>query len=250
VAGNYVKLFGSILNSSVWCEHAETRLVWITMLLLADGEGRVWGAVPGIARQAGVSVEGARRAIGRLTSPDPESRTPDQQGRRLVAIDGGWQVVNARKYRELQTDGQRKASERSKRYRENLKGRDVTDRDDRDASRPSRTEEEEEEKPEPEPEPEQRTDGAAPSVRGRKRPPMTKATADSIEDLAGQLAKVCPSVPKETWVTRASTIPADGNGSSRSFSDPHRKGLSESWGQAALARLRELWEAQTEPLRS
>lgn len=117
MAGHYVKLFGSLLNSSMWCADVETKVVWITVLLLADGDGIVWGAVPGIARQAGVEVEACRRALAILTAPDPDSRTPDEDGRRLVAVDGGWRVVNARKYRELQTNGQRKASARSRRYR-------------------------------------------------------------------------------------------------------------------------------------
>jgi hypothetical protein len=70
-----------------------------------------------------------------LAAPDADSRTPDEDGRRIVLVSGGWRIVNARKYREMQTNGQRLASERSKRYRER-----VTQRDDRDASRASRTE--------------------------------------------------------------------------------------------------------------
>ena len=142
MSGTYVKVFGSILNSSVWCADIETKVVWITLLLLADGDGCVWGAVPGIARQAGVSIEGCQRALKLLSDPDPYSRTPEANGRRVVAIDGGWRIVNARKYREMQTSGQRKASERSKRYR--AYKRSVTGRDKRDASRSSRTEEESE----------------------------------------------------------------------------------------------------------
>ena len=37
----FVKLHGSILDSSVWGESKATRLVWITMLAMADGEGTV-----------------------------------------------------------------------------------------------------------------------------------------------------------------------------------------------------------------
>lgn len=146
MAGVYVKLFGSILNSSVWCAETETKIVWITMLLLADGEGKVWGAVPGIARQAGVTVEAARRAIEYLGRPDPDSRSKDEAGRRIVTIDGGWQIVNAQKYREMQTGGQRRASERARRYR--LRKRNVTERDVTCRGTESRIEEEEESKTE------------------------------------------------------------------------------------------------------
>jgi hypothetical protein len=141
MAGPYIKLFGSILNSSIWCEAGDTRLVWITLLLLADAEGYVWGAVPGVARQAAVSVEACEAALEILARPDPYSRSREEGGRRIVPVDGGWRIVNARKYREMQTSGQRKASERSKSYRQR---HTVTERDDRDASRLSRTEGEEE----------------------------------------------------------------------------------------------------------
>lgn len=108
MAGAYVKLFGSILTSSIWCEAQGTRLVWITMLLLADSDGRVWGAVPGIARQAGVSLKAAREAIAVLEQSDPDSRSDEDEGRRIRAIPGGWQIINSRKYREMQADGSRK----------------------------------------------------------------------------------------------------------------------------------------------
>jgi hypothetical protein len=171
MAGSFVKVFGSILTSSVWCEDDATVRVWLTMLVLADAEGKVWGAVPGVARVAGVSADAGRAAIAKLCDPDPDSRTPDEEGRRLLPIDGGWVVVNARKYREMQTDGQRKASLRSKRYRDSRKPR-VTERDVRDATRPSRTEEERE------PEPEGRTEN---ELRAAARRPRRKSIKTGVD---------------------------------------------------------------------
>jgi hypothetical protein len=167
MSGTFVKLFGSILNSSMWCADGDTRLVWITMLLLADADGNVWGAIPGVARQAGVEVDACRRAIDYLSAPDPDSRSSELEGRRIVPIDGGWRVVNARKYREMQTSGQRKASERSRRYRANKER--MTQRDRRDASRLSRIEGESE----PESEPEERY--AAAGAITAARPPASPA---------------------------------------------------------------------------
>lgn len=94
-----------MLVSSVWAESQETRLVWITMLLLADSDGVVWGAVPGLAKQAGVSLEGCREALRILGEPDPDSRTQAFEGRRIITIEGGWRLVNAVKYRDMQPDG-------------------------------------------------------------------------------------------------------------------------------------------------
>lgn len=189
MAGQYVKLFGSILNSTVWCADTETKLIWITMLLLADSEGVVWGAVPGIARQAGVSLQAARRALEYLTSEDPDSRTKAEGGRRLLVIDGGWKIINAQKYREMQTDGQRRASERAQRYR--LRKRSVTERDVRDASRLSCIEEEVE--VEEEEETKGKTDS---SLRS------DVAVTAVVQDLSFLLPKAWSAEACDDWITR------------------------------------------------
>lgn len=203
MSGTFVKLFGSILNSSVWCADGDTKLVWITMLLLADADGNVWGAVPGLARQAGVELEDCRRAIDYLAAPDTDSRTPEMEGRRIVPIDGGWRIVNARKYREMQTSGQLKASERSKRYR---KRKRVTQRDDRDASRSSRREGEVEVDVLPS---EERTDGGgAPSNHpgGGRRNPLADRPALVAEafDLVTKLSALTGQDPAELMAEASS----------------------------------------------
>jgi hypothetical protein len=56
-------------------------------------------------------------ALERLSAPDPESRTPDFDGRRLVRVDGGYIILNFMKYRDRDTT----AAERQQRYRERHK---------------------------------------------------------------------------------------------------------------------------------
>ena len=51
----YTKLFGSILDSTVWATPATVRVVWITMLAMADEHGVVSASVGGLARRAVVS---------------------------------------------------------------------------------------------------------------------------------------------------------------------------------------------------
>ena len=116
----YVKLFQSMLTSSVWSESDSTRIVFVTMLLMADKNGEVLGSIPGIARFAGVSIDSCSAAIERLSSPDKYSRSKLADGRRIVAIDGGWELVNHAKYREMASkeDSQRSAAERKRRQRE------------------------------------------------------------------------------------------------------------------------------------
>ena len=95
----YTKLFSSILASTIWREDLETRVVWITLLAMADKHGIVEGSVPGFADLARVSVSAARAAITKLSAPDEDSRSKDLEGRRLEAVDGGWRIVNHGKYR-------------------------------------------------------------------------------------------------------------------------------------------------------
>ena len=114
----YVKLFGSILHSSIWSADLATRVVWITMLAMADEYGIVHAAVSGLAREANVTEKECRRALRLLASPDKESRSPEAQGRRITAIPGGWRLINYQKYREIRTQRQFADAERQARHRE------------------------------------------------------------------------------------------------------------------------------------
>lgn len=89
------------------------------MLALADRNGEVMSSVPGIAKASGVSLDECVDALNRLQSPDPWSRTKTMEGRRIQEIDGGWEIINYRFYRELLSDKQKAESsaERSRRYR-------------------------------------------------------------------------------------------------------------------------------------
>ena len=115
----YTKLFNSIVTSTIWTEDNATRIVWITMLAIADKNGEVQGSVPGLARIAGVAVDDCRVAITKFLSPDPDSRTKDDEGRRIQAIDGGWELLNFRKYRDMASKEDMQAMEaaRKARYR-------------------------------------------------------------------------------------------------------------------------------------
>jgi hypothetical protein len=90
----YVKLFGSLLDSSIMDEPVITRWVWVVVLAMKDRDGRVEATVGGLARRAAVTREQAEEALRAFLSPDPDSRTTALDGRRLVEIEGGWQVVN------------------------------------------------------------------------------------------------------------------------------------------------------------
>lgn len=98
----YTKLFSSITDSTVWREPDRTRLVWITMLAMADADGYVAASVPGLADRARVPLGDCLTALDAFRAPDEWSRTKEYEGRRIMDVDGGWQLLNHGKYRAIQ----------------------------------------------------------------------------------------------------------------------------------------------------
>ena len=100
----YNKLFTKILDSSIWLEPNPTRIVWLTFVAVMDETGFAqFASVANVARRAIVTLDEARAAIHTLESPDPDSSDPDNDGRRIERVPGGWIVINAGKYRALVT---------------------------------------------------------------------------------------------------------------------------------------------------
>lgn len=113
MSDTYTKLFRSITASTIVSEPLATRWLWVTLLSQADGEGCVWASVPGLARLANIELADCERALECFLNPDPYSRTQDNEGRRIEAIDGGWRLLNHAKY-----DALRSAAERAEYKRE------------------------------------------------------------------------------------------------------------------------------------
>jgi hypothetical protein len=124
----YAKLFSSIIHSTIWEEDAHVKVVWITMLALADRTGVVEASPRGLASASRVTPEQCREALERLSAPDPDSRTKDYEGRRIEEIDGGWLLLNYEKYRDKRDmeEIREKARIRARRHREKVASRSVT----------------------------------------------------------------------------------------------------------------------------
>jgi hypothetical protein len=108
----FTKLFSTIVHSTVWREEMHVKVVWVTMLALANRNGIVEVSVPGLADVSRVTVDQCREALIRLASPDPDSRTKEHEGRRIAECDGGWQILNYMKYRELQVKDEQRIKNR------------------------------------------------------------------------------------------------------------------------------------------
>lgn len=97
----YAKLFSRILDSTVWREDNETRLLWITLLAMADRNGNVMCTIPGLADRARISLKQCEDALTKFQQPDKYSWSQEDEGRKIRVIDGGWFLINHAKYRAM-----------------------------------------------------------------------------------------------------------------------------------------------------
>jgi len=92
--------------------HSDLILVFVNILCHADQDGMVDRHWRAIADETGLPDERVQAALLALESPDTESRTRTDDGRRLRRIDPerdwGWQIINFKHYRALRNDDERR----------------------------------------------------------------------------------------------------------------------------------------------
>ena len=119
----YGKIFKQIYKGTLamvgpW----EALVTFQQMIILANQDGIVDMTPDALSRETTIPLEIIAKGLQALSQPDPESRTPDEEGRRIVLLSDsrswGWRIVNYEHYRKLQTDEERRAYHR-RYYREN-----------------------------------------------------------------------------------------------------------------------------------
>jgi hypothetical protein len=119
-----------IFDSSIMDVDPMTRLVFTYMVVLSDPyTGRVDMTLSALARRMHLDDDTVAHAIKILGSPDPESRSTEYEGRRIIPIDEarswGWIVVNRVKYssgkKRTRDHIRQQTLERVNRYREKKK---------------------------------------------------------------------------------------------------------------------------------
>lgn len=110
---------------------SDTILTFINLLCHANQDGIVDRHWQAICDETGLSEERIKAALEKLESPDPESRSRENEGRRIVRLDDarswGWHIVNFKKYREL-----RSAEDRREYLREYMRERRKKEKEDDD----------------------------------------------------------------------------------------------------------------------
>lgn len=98
----YTPVFDSVFQGTL-CGKYPDLPVWLVLLALQQRGGIIDAHPSYIATVSGLPQSDIELAIKHFCEPDPASRTPDNDGRRLVPLDGrgfGWRVVNHDRYRE------------------------------------------------------------------------------------------------------------------------------------------------------
>lgn len=109
----YAKVFAQIYDGSLCTSGPWQALVTFQqMLVLADQNGVVDMTAAAIARRTTIPLDIIETGIAALLKPDPESRTPLEDGRRIVQLSEGrswgWQIVNFRQYHAIRSQEDRR----------------------------------------------------------------------------------------------------------------------------------------------
>lgn len=109
------KVFKSLFTGSMRGRSDEI-LVFVNMLASCSAEGIDDRHPKAIAGDVGLSHERVRRALTKLEQVDRESRSADEDGRRIVRLDQhrdwGWRIVNYAKYRARSRESDRREYKR------------------------------------------------------------------------------------------------------------------------------------------
>lgn len=102
----YAKIFESIYDGSLRKDW-KALVVFQQLLVLCDEEGYVDKTPDAISARTTIPLEIIEHGITELASPDPDSRSQEEEGRRIVLIapprKWGWRIVNYKSYREIRS---------------------------------------------------------------------------------------------------------------------------------------------------
>jgi len=106
----YVKVFRTIFDGSLYGKFEPT-VVFLAMLVLAERNGNVDMTAEAIAARVGYPLAIVKRGLEELEKPDPASRSPEEEGRRIIRLDEhrawGWKITNYEKYDKIRTAAER-----------------------------------------------------------------------------------------------------------------------------------------------
>lgn len=109
----YGKLFEQMYDGTLGTRGPWQALITFQQLIiLADPDGIIDMTREAIARRTTVPLEIITTGIDALEQPDPQSRTPTAEGRRITRLDDarewGWHITNYELYKKLRSQDERR----------------------------------------------------------------------------------------------------------------------------------------------
>jgi hypothetical protein len=109
----YAKLFVSMYDGTLaMCGPWEALVTFQQLLILSDPKGFVDMTPDAISRRTTIPIDIITKGLAVLEAPDPDSRTPDEEGRRILRLDShrnwGWRIVNHEKFHAMRTNEERR----------------------------------------------------------------------------------------------------------------------------------------------
>jgi len=124
----YAKLFASLYQGTLR-GRAHEILVFTNLLAHTGKDGTVDKHFRAIADETGLTLDEVKAAIAVLEAADPESRSQDEEGARIVRMDEhrawGWRVVNHGKYRAIRSEEDR--AEQNRLAQQRFRGKQAAD---------------------------------------------------------------------------------------------------------------------------
>ncbi len=107
----YGKIFASMFKGSLYGQW-EAIVTFTCMIVLADQEGEVDFSPEALSAHTSIPLDIIQKGIASLEAPDPQTRTPDEDGRRIVRVSDertwGWRITNYAHYRAMRNAEERR----------------------------------------------------------------------------------------------------------------------------------------------
>ncbi len=111
----YGKIFDSMYKGTMY-GHWEAIVTFQQMIVLSDSDGIVDYTPIALSATTSIPIEIILKGIDILSSDDPYSRTPGNNGKRIELLDShrnwGWKIVNHKYYRDLSSKEDKKEKDK------------------------------------------------------------------------------------------------------------------------------------------
>lgn len=125
----YGKLFSSMYDGTLY-GHWQAIVAFQQMIVLCDADGLIDMTPQAIAARTSIPLEIIQEGIKILEQPDPYTRTPGEDGRRIVCLDThrpwGWRIINYHVYRDLVALADKRKADRERIAAKRERSRDVS----------------------------------------------------------------------------------------------------------------------------